>query len=888
MTTDLPDRTLSRTGEAHPRARATRRRLGVEEEFHLVDTETRRLAPRAAEVLAGLDDATYVAELQRCVVEINSSVVDDLLGLRNELTSRREVLIRAADAHGLSVVAAGSVPLAPPEDADVVTDSPRYVRMLSDYQLLAREQLICGTQVHVDVADRDEAVDVATRIAHYLPVLLALTASSPFSAVGEDSGYASMRTLIWSRWPTTGLSSGRHSAAEYDALVDDLIAGGIISDPGMIYFDVRPASRVPTLELRICDSCPSTDTIVLVAALFRALVVREAALRREGTPTTPWPAVVARGASWRAARSGVEGDLVDPRDGIARPAAQVVRGLVALLAPELEANGDREVVAALTDQALLAGSSAARQRRAYARRGLLTDVVDLLIAETQGGRIVGEIAPELSILAGYATDEAVAATNLPPVAGADACDEVVTGSGDVRVDYSGVFDAIAALGTVPLRLRAASIADSQRADGITFRVTGEAQARVLPLDLAPRIVTAAEWKHIVDGGTQRTLALDAFLRDVYGPQQIVRDGIVPPELLDRAPGYRSSGRLGADRVRAHVNGLDLVNDGSGNWFVIEDNLRIPSGVAYAIWNRSLLDRFMPELPRPAGLLDVESVFSELRATLEEAVPRRYADNPRIALITEGPDDSAYAEHSMLARRMGVPIVTHKDISFEHGNCYHHLGTRPELVNVLYLRSGEDMLLTSKGHGGEPLHDGLVTALHRGNLALVNALGNGVADDKAISAYVPRMIDYYLGEKPILSPVPTFQCSDRDQRDHVLANLDKLVTKPIDGAGGSGVLIGPNATEAELKARIQELTDSPEKFIAQEVVNLSTHPTFDGETFHPHRIDLRVFVHVRDAGGSGPTTAHVVPAALTRVAAAGTMIVNSSVGGGTKDTWILGA
>ena len=307
------------------------RTLGVEEEFNLVDLKTRRLTARAPELLAQLSD-TYVAELQRCVVEMNSGVVATLEGLRNELQGHRRVLVDAAAGLGMGVVAAGAMPLSVPAEMQV-TQTARYRQMLTDYQLLAREQLICGTQVHVGVANRDEAVIVANRVARYLPTLLALSASSPFWSDGSDTGYSSVRTLVWQRWPTTGPAAPVGSAAEYDRLVADLVASGVIADVGMVYFDIRPASSAPTLELRVCDSCPSVDSIVLIAGLFRALVERESEALRLGTPATLISPTLARAALWRAARSGLESELVDVHGPTSRPAAEVVTDLVRSLRP---------------------------------------------------------------------------------------------------------------------------------------------------------------------------------------------------------------------------------------------------------------------------------------------------------------------------------------------------------------------------------------------------------------------------------------------------------------------------------------------------------------------------------------------------------------------------
>src|ERR1700727_3137557 len=348
------------------------RTLGAEEEFHLVDLKTRRLTARAPELRAELTE-NYVAELQRCVVETNTQVVDSLDGLREELIHHRKVLVEAATALGIGVVAAGAVPLAVPAEMQV-TQTPRYRQMLANYQLLAREQLICGTQVHVGVADRDEAVNVAYHLAPYLPTLLALSASSPFASDGSDTGYASMRTLVWQRWPTTGPAAPVHSAQEYDQLVNDLVGSGVISDVGMVYFDVRPASCAPTVELRVCDSCPSVDTVVLIPGLFRALVAREAP--RVGTHATMLSPTLGRAALWRAARSGLEGDLVDVTGPVSRPAAEVVGALVDSLRPQLEQTGDWDMVSELSRQVLAMGTSSARQRRGLRRRGRLADVVD--------------------------------------------------------------------------------------------------------------------------------------------------------------------------------------------------------------------------------------------------------------------------------------------------------------------------------------------------------------------------------------------------------------------------------------------------------------------------------------------------------------------------------
>jgi glutamate---cysteine ligase / carboxylate-amine ligase len=858
--------------------------MGVEEEFHLVDLKTRRLTARAPELLHELSD-DYVAELQRCVVEINSGVVDTLDGLRADLLSHRSVLVDTADELGMGVVAAGAVPLSVPAEMQV-TQTPRYRQMLADYQLLAREQLICGTQVHVGIDDRDVAVAVANRLSPHLPTLLALSTSSPFWADGSDTGYSSVRTLVWQRWPTTGPAAPVHSAAEYNQLVDDLVASGVISDAGMVYFDVRPSNSAPTLELRVCDSCPSVDTIVLIAGLFRALVEREVQGATAGTPPMVISPTLGRAALWRAARSGLEGELVDVSKPCGRPASEVVNELVWSLRPQLEDAGDWKMVCELTRQVLIAGSSSARQRRALRRRGRLTDVVDQLIAETASHwpSVAVAVGEDPSLLFGYQPGSRPA--EKAGVADVFASyDEAVDPEGHARPRYQKVLDTMAGLGVATLRSREGGVEQEQRADDITFRVAGQSRAQVFPLDLVPRMVAADEWAALTIGLGQRARALDAFLRDIYGDQEIIADGEIGLQALDRAPGFRSTGRLGGDTVHAHISGTDLVCDDAGHWLVLEDNLRVPSGTAYAIVNRRLLSKYLPELRAPIGVDDVERVPQMLLETLRAAAPPHASDEPMVVLLSAGWEDSAWFEHRFLAEEMGVPLVQPSDLSVRDGRLIRHIGSGTQPIDVVYARMDEDMLLSSTGYHGEPLRPRLLDALANGRLTIANALGNGVADDKAVYAYVPAMIEYYLGEKPLLTQVPTWICAERDQRDYVLAHLAELVVKPIDGLGGSGVLIGPEASDGAIAARRRELVIQPERFIAQELVALSTHPTFDGEGMYPHHVDLRAFVHLRPGPG-GSVTTQVMPAALTRVASRGSRIVNSSSGGGSKDTWIL--
>ncbi|MET0424528.1 MAG: carboxylate--amine ligase/circularly permuted type 2 ATP-grasp protein [Actinoplanes sp.] len=839
--------------------------LGAEEELHVVDLVTRELVPRAPEVLAQLDPEHFSPELHRSVVETNTPVSSTLDGLREGIVSRRRAAISVAESLGLGLVASGTVPLVDLESLPV-TPTSRYRRMLDDYQLLAREQLICGAQVHVGIPDRDEAVAVAQRVSESLPVLLALSTSSPYW-MGEDSGYASVRSLVWLRWPTAGDPGELNSAAEHDQLVADLIASGTITDPKMVYFDVRPSAHLPTVELRVTDSSPDVDTVVLLAGLFRGLALRARQEHRAGLPRTPIRPPLHRAAMWRAARSGLEGDLLDlPRSPVPVPAAVAVERLVGDLRPQLEELGDWEQVFDLSVRALSRGSSAARQRRAMVRRGRISDVVDLLVADTRGGAT--GIGPE---------GQSVPAGLFPYAA---AGDEAFPG-GDVVPAYAGILNVLSALGSGGLRRREDARDDEQRARGITFSVAGEAATRLFPFDLVPRIVPADDWRQLQGGLVQRVRALDMFISDVYGDRNVVNDGIVPEWVINGSPELRPSGALiSHDGVRAQVAGVDLVRDGAGQWCVLEDNLRVPSGIAYAMQNRRLTEAVLPELPTPDGLISVEDTPKLLKRALLDAARPAAGDNPAVVVLSQGPDDSAWFEHKMLAEEMGVPVVRCTELFVEDALVYRIRNGKRYRVDVIYLRMGEDSLVHSPGADGMPLGPSLIAALHADTVVLANALGNGIGDDKAVYAYVPKLIEYYLGEKPLLADVPTYLCGIPEQRTEVLDRLAELVCKPVDGYGGDRIVIGPHASQEELQAVRRQIRAAPHRWVAQEVVQLSTHPVFDGHQLAARHVDLRAFIFTG-------TESVVAGAALTRVAPAGSMIVNSSRGGGSKDTWLLG-
>jgi carboxylate-amine ligase len=889
---ELATRALWRTGAAQlllepgvpmtdsdspePTVNPERLTLGIEEEFHLVDLSTRRLTPRASDVLGQLTNrppassragsATlkssggFAAELQQSVVETNSAVTSDLGELRGYLIELRRELSRTAEGLGMGVAAAGTTPLSVPL---AITENPRFRRMLADYQLLVREQLICGMQVHVGIANRDTAVQLIDRVSPWLPPLLALSASSPFGHTGDDTGYASTRTLIWSRWPTTGRAGAFASAADYEELVQKLMGSGVISDPGMLYFDVRPSAHVPTIELRICDACPSVDTVVLIAGLFRAIVLRELARLAAGEPSAAQPAAIERAAMWRAARSGLEGELVDLSGPRSVPAAVLIRSIVSELRSELDAHGDYELIRDLCEAALARGSSASRQRDVLQRRDRITDVVDAIVAETRGEQ------PEPRATGGHRLWHGYESPSF---------DEAILADARPRASHARTLEALSALGLPELRARQEQLEREEIAAGVVFRSVGQELASAFPIDVCPRVLSGEEWSRVEGGVAQRARALDAFLRDIYSDAAIVHDGLIPEWLVQHSPGYRSAGSAPGPSVRrAQVCGFDIVRDQDGRWLLLEDNVRVPSGIGYALSSRRLMQRVFPELFSHATLLDPEQAPALLKRALLESAPPRASAEPHAVLLSSGPNDSAYFEHRLLADEMRIPLALPAELLVSDGKTWHVEGSGRSRVDVIYLRI-DDQLAHQRGANGHALGPQLLAAVRAQTLTLANALGNGVADDKAIYPYVPKFIEYYLGEHPLLEQVPTYHCSDPEQQALVLSRLDQLVVKPVDGYGGLGVMIGPRATELEIATMRGLISEQPERWIAQETVMLSTHPTFDGGRLRPRHVDLRVFVYY----GAQPV---VAPAALTRVAPRGSLVVNSSRGGGGKDTWL---
>lgn len=835
------------------------RSVGVEEELHLVECESMQLAPLAQQVLRGLPPDGFAAELQASTVETNTPVCTSLDDLRRGLVSRRQAVIDAAAHHGLGVAASGTAPVQGPAEL-ALTQEGRFVRMQQTYRQLVDEHLVCGAQVHVGVDDHDLAVRLLARVEPALPVLLALSASSPYWR-GRDSGYASARSIMWQRWPTAGRAPLVATDGEYRALVEDLIASGAVSDAKMMYFDVRPSSHLSTLELRVCDACPAVDDVVLIAGMFRAMVDKAAAEDEAGREPTCLPDSLYRSAMWRAARSGLSGALLagfpapEPV-----PAAVAVRGLVTGLRPELEANGDWATAAELASAVLGRGTSADRQRARYAQRGRLSEVMHLVVSETKD----------------HARRQAMAGPSLTIDYEAPGGDEAVRPSGLPRPSYLPVFAALERLGPSRVAAREAHLRAEAERRGLAFGHDrhGEHQ-EPFPVDGFPRVVSEHDWALLAAGLTQRARALEAYLRDIYGPRSIVKDGALSAHEVS-GWGWRPEGRrLPPGSVRAPVMGFDVVRDELGGWRVLEDNVRVPSGIAYALTVARVARAAHPALPPHARLLTGEGVPALIGATLRACSLRA---DPVVALLSDGAGNSAWFEHRLIAEEAGLVLASPEDVIVE-GRRVRAGGQRVDVVYLRLERELEDLVDGS----GRPVGRQLLEAAASGSVAVVNAPGNGVADDKAMYRRIPDLIAYYLGEAPLLAQVPTYLCADARERTLVLERLADLVTKPVSGYGGSGVLIGRAAAPDQLEARRREIEETPHHWVGQETVDLSTVPTFVDGRLEARAVDLRAFVYLT---GAGAGDAHLADAALTRVARAGTMIVNSSRGGGAKDTWIL--
>jgi len=463
-------------------------------------------------------------------------------------------------------------------------------------------------------------------------------------------------------------------------------------------------------------------------------------------------------------------------------------------------------------------------------------------------------------------------------------DEMLAGAGQPRPAYRRLYDHLQALGPKELQRRQDLAMQMFRNHGITFAVYPDAEGteKVFPFDIIPRVLSARTWRHLEKGLEQRLRALNLFLDDVYGRMLILKQrGVAADIVLTSSLYLREIEGLPVPRgIHCHIAGIDLVRDEKGEFFVLEDNLRTPSGVSYVLANRHVMKSVLPDLFAGYQVRPVEGYIHELLHLLRWLAPDG-VDDPTVVLLTPGLNNSAYYEHLYLAKQMGIELVEGTDLVVDQDHVFMRTtqGLRP--VHVIYRRIDDAWLDPIFGRQESLVGvAGLVNAYRAGNVAIANALGNGVADDKAVYALVPKIIRYYLDEDPILPNVETYLCGDDSQRGYVLANLEKLVVKTVDGSGGYGMLIGPESTSTEREDFKRRITARPRSFIAQPVVALSVQPVLDGGRLRRTHQDLRPFVL------TGPDVT-VTSGGLTRVALRpGSLVVNSSQGGGSRDTWVI--
>lgn len=441
--------------------------------------------------------------------------------------------------------------------------------------------------------------------------------------------------------------------------------------------------------------------------------------------------------------------------------------------------------------------------------------------------------------------------------------------------------AVESMGVDELKRRTLECEESFRARGITFSLGG--QERTFPLDPIPRIVTAQEWSIVESGLIQRVKAIEMFLDDIYNAGEVLKDGVVPRRLVVGSSQFarRAFGINNPNSVRITVAGLDLIRDEFGKLTVLEDNLRTPSGISYVLENRRAMARILPELFESYEIEPVIDYPSKLLSALLAQAPAGVA-NPMVVLLTPGVYNAAYFEHSFLARQMGIPLVEGRDLFCRANQVYVRTTEGDLKVDVIYRRIDDDYLDPVQYRSDSVLGvPGVINAARANNVVIANAVGNGVGDDKLLYTYVPDLIEYYLQQKPILPNVETYRVEEPEMRMYVLENLDKLVLKPVDSSGGKGIVIGPSASEGELIHVANEIINNPRGWIAQRLVSFSTMPTVVGSKLAPRHVDIRPFIV------SSPEERWVLPGGLTRVALPeGSMIVNSSQGGGSKDTWVL--
>lgn len=464
-------------------------------------------------------------------------------------------------------------------------------------------------------------------------------------------------------------------------------------------------------------------------------------------------------------------------------------------------------------------------------------------------------------------------------------DEFFSETRHAREGLTGLVKELDRVGRREFQQRQALASSTFLNAGVTFSVYSDSQGaeRVFPFDLIPRVITASQWDQVERGLKQRVLALNAFLGDVYGEQRIMKEGVIPSAHVLGSPGYleKMRGVVPPHGVYIHIAGIDLIRGADGEFVVLEDNARTPSGVSYVLENRGVMKRALPRVFGELSVRSIDEYPARLRKALCQTAPVP-VDDAKAVVLTPGPYNSAYFEHSFLARRMGVPLVHASDIFVESDKVYLKTTSGAQRVDVIYRRIDDEFLdprvFRPDSLLGVP---GLVSAYVSGNVTLANAIGNGVTDDKAIYPYVHDMIRFYLSEEPLLQQVTTYDCSRKDDLSYVLAHLNELVVKAVDGSGGYGMLMGPTASKTEIEEFRQKLLTKPRGYVAQPRIELSTAPTWVDGVVAPRRLDLRPFILT----GSD---SWVLPGGLTRVALTeGSYVVNSSQGGGSKDTWVLG-
>ncbi|MCR6721148.1 MAG: circularly permuted type 2 ATP-grasp protein [Chitinophagaceae bacterium] len=463
-------------------------------------------------------------------------------------------------------------------------------------------------------------------------------------------------------------------------------------------------------------------------------------------------------------------------------------------------------------------------------------------------------------------------------------DEMCDGQ-HIRKQYSRVFEAIRQMTTEQLQQKEKLANELFMNQGITFTVYSDEAGieKIFPFDIIPRILTSQEWDHIQTGITQRLKALNLFLRDIYHEQQILKDGIIPAELIASCPQFTREvvGIRVPHDLYVHISGIDLIRGEDGTFYILEDNLRTPSGVSYMLENREVSKRIFPGMLTASKARMINNYPLLLHDILSSMAPQQLS-NPTVVLLTPGVYNSAYFEHSFLARQMGIPLVEGRDLLVDNHKVYMKTTAGLQQVHVIYRRLDDDYLDPLVFRANSVLGvSGLLSAYRKGNVAIVNAVGNGVADDKAVYAYVPAMIKYYLNEDIILPNVPTYGMENVEERKHVFENINRMVIKRTNQSGGYGMIMGNSASERELEEVQKAILENPRDFIAQPIIKLSTVPCIVDGKLQARHVDLRPYALC------GPNGIKIVPGGLTRVALReGSLVVNSSQGGGSKDTWVV--